>query len=130
MKGTPSLLGQPSLWLIGNSGRLRDTLNTPSLWSSFANDEAFNLLVFIFQAAQSLDIPYNKTYHIPSGTAKRSALLFKSRANSNPAQDLKNHAFDAIIGADNFIDIDNHVVMKDVFDEILNTTRTVTPTCE
>ena len=130
MKGAPSLLGPLSLWLIGNSGTLRDTLTSPSLWSSFANDDAFNLLVFIFQAAQSLHIPYNGSYHIPSGTAKRSAPLLRSRANSNPAQNLTDHAFEAIIGADNFIDIEDHVVMKDVFDEIVNITRTVTPTCK
>ena len=130
MKGTPSFPAQLSLRLIGNPGVLHDTLASPSLWSSFANDEAFNLLVLIFQAAQSLHIPYNGSYHIPSGTTKRSAPLLRSRANGNPAQNLTSHAFEAIIGADNFIDIENHVVMKDVFDEIVDITRTVTPTCE
>jgi len=62
-----------------------------------------------------------------------TASLFKSGAggfDSNPAQNLTDHAFEAIVGADNFVDIENHVVMKDVLDEIMDITRTVTPTRE
>jgi len=130
MRRTSSIRAQLFQQLIGNLVLLLSTLSAPSLWSSFANEQAFHLLVLIFQAAQALNLPYNGTYYVPSETVNHSASLFMSGASGGPAQDLIDHAFEAITGADNFVDIENHVVMKDVFDEIVDVARTVTPTCE
>lgn len=121
--------------LILNVGMLHGVLTTPSIWSQFANEGAFPLIVSIFQAAQAFNISYNsnRTYNVPSGTFEISASLLESEENvfgGNPAENLTDHAFEAIIGADNFVDIENHVVMEDVLNEIVNITRTVTPTCE
>jgi len=125
MKGTPFLPAPFFLWLTVNIAALFTALSTPTLWSQFANEEAFHLLVLIFQAAKALNIPYsdNKTYHIPSETVKASA-------SSHESQNLTDHGFLAVVGADNFVDIEDHVVMKDVLDELVDITRTVTPTCE
>ena len=109
------------------------TLTTPALWSHFANEEAFPLLILIFQAAQAFNIPYNETFQVPSETVKVGASLFKSgtgRLGSNPAQNLTSHVFEAVTGADNFVDVENHVVVKDILDEIVDITQTVTQTCE
>ncbi|KAF9646745.1 alpha/beta-hydrolase [Thelephora ganbajun] len=108
---------------------LHDVLTTPVFWSPFINGEVFHTVVLIFQTAQSLNISYggNGTYHIPSGTVNISTSLFKSGTSSSPAQNLTDHAFEAIIGADNFIDIENHIVMKDVLNEIVDITRAVSP---
>ena len=133
MRGTSSVRAQLFPRLIGNLAVLHSALTIPALWSHFANEDAFPLIVLIFQAAQELNIPYNGTYHVPSGTVNLTASLFKSGTGgfaSNPAQNLTDHAFEAIVGADNFVDIENHVVMKGVLDEIMDITRTVTPTCE
>lgn len=119
--------------LIINLAEFITTLATPALWSQFANEEAFHLLVLIFQTAQALDIPYSdtKTYHIPSETV--NAPMPESGTGShdpNQAQNLTDQAFRAVIGADNFVDIEDHVTMKDVLDEMVDITRTVTPTCK
>ena len=111
--------------LISDLATLHSTLTTPALWSEFANDHAFRLLVLIFQAAKQLNIPYNGTYHIPSGP-----LGPEPPTDVTPTQNLTSHTFEAIIGADNFADIDDHVVMKDVLDEIVDITQTVTSACE
>ena len=133
MRGTSYFRAQLFSRLIGNLGALRDTLTTPTLWSSFANEQVFPLLVSIFQAAQEHNIPYNGSYHIPSGTVNLTASLLKSGTggfDTSPAQNLTSHAFEAIFGADNFLDIENHIVMEDVLDEMMHVSRTVTPTCE
>ena len=109
---------------------LRDILETPDVWSQFANDDAFDLLVLIFQAAQALHIPYNTAYHVPSGTAQPNVTSGAGGLGSSPAQNLTDHAFDAIMGVDDFTDIENHVEIKDVLNEIVDTTRNVTVTCE
>lgn len=96
----------------------------PALWSQFANDEAYHLIVLVFQAAQALNIPSGGNYHIPSGPVQGG-----DEPDSNP-QTPASHAFEAIIGADNFVDIENHVVMKDVLNEIVEITQTVSQTCE
>ena len=110
-------------------------MTVPASWSQFANQEAFPLIASIFQAAQALNISYsdNRTYNIPSGTIDFNASLLTSGTGTlggNTAQNLTDHAFEAIIGADNFVDIENHVVMGDVLSEIVNITTTITPTCE
>jgi hypothetical protein len=133
MRSTSSVRAQLLPRLTGNLAVLHGTLTTPALWSYFANEQAYHLLVLVFQAAKAFNIPYNETYNIPSETINLGASLFKSGMGglgSNPARNLTNHAFEAIIGADNFVDIEDHVVMKDVLDEIVDITRTVTPTCE
>ena len=133
MRCTSSVRAQLLPRLIENLVVLLRTLANPSLWSYFANDQAFNLLVLIFKAAQAFNIPYNETYQIPSETLNLGASLFKlgaDRLGSNPAQNLTSHVLEAIAGADNFYDEEDYVVMKDVFDEIVDITRTVTPTCE
>ena len=133
MRGTPSIQTLFFLRLTENLASLFSALYTPTLWSYFANEQAFALLVSIFQAAQAFNIPYNTTYHIPSGTVDFDASLFKSGTagfGSNPVQNLTNHAFEAIVGADDWLDTENHVVMGDVLDEIVYTTQNVTPTCK
>ena len=133
MRSTSSVRAQLFLRLIVNIGVLLTTLTDPSLWSHFANEEAFHLLVLIFQAAQTLNIPYNETYRVPSETVNLGASLLKlgtDRLGSKSAQNLTSHVFEAITGADNFVDVENHVLVKDIFDEIVGITRTVTPTCE
>ena len=112
---------------------LLSTLTTPLLWSYFANEEAFPLLLLIFQAAQTLNIPYNETYQVPSETVNLGASLFKlgaGESGNNTAQNLTSYVSAAIMGADDFVDVENHVVMKDIFDEMVDITQTVTPTCE
>ena len=133
MRCTSSFRAQPFPRLIGNLVALLVTLTTPAVWSHFANEEAFPLLVFIFQAAQALNIPYNETYQVPSETVNLTTSLFKlgtGESGSNPAQNLTSHTREAITGADNFFDTKDYVTMKDVLDEIVDITRTVTPTCE
>jgi len=120
----PSLLAQPFSWLISNLASLYDTLTAPASWSEFANDHAFHLLVLVFQAAKKLNIPYNGTYHIPSGD------VGPGPDEPNPSQNPTDHAFEAITGADDFVDIENHVTMKDVLNEIVDVTQTVTSACE
>ena len=133
MRGTSSVRVQLFSQLIGNLAALHSALTTPALWSSFANEQVFPLLVLIFQTAQEHNIPYNGSYHIPSGTVNLTASSPESGTDgfdTNPAQNLTSHAFEAIIGADDFVDIESHVVMEDVLDEIMDVTRTVSPTCE
>jgi len=133
MRCTSSVWARLFPRLIESLDVLLMTLITPSLWSHFANEEAFPLLVLIFQAAQTLNIPYNETYQVPSETVNLGASLFKLGADglgSNPAQNLTSHVFEAITGADNFVDVENHVMVEDILDEIVDITRTVTPTCE
>ena len=128
MRGTSSVRAQLFQQLIGNLVLLLSTLTAPALWSTFANEQAFHLLIFIFQAAQALNLPYNGTYYVPSEAVNHSASLLMSGTSSNPAQNLTNHAFEAITGADNFVDIENHVVIKYVLGVIVDVARTVTPT--
>jgi len=125
MKGMPFLSAPLFPWLIVNVAALYTTLLTPTLWSRFANEDAFHLLVLIFQAAKALNIPYSdsKTYYIPSETVTASASMHES-------QNLTEYGILAVVGADNFVDIEDHIVMKDVLDELVDITRTVTPTCE
>jgi len=133
MRCTSSFRAQLFPRLIGNLVTLLLTLTAPSLWSNFANEEAFPLLVFIFQAAQALNIPYNQTYQVPSETVNPSTSLFKSgtdKSGNNCAQNLTSYGYEAIMGADDFVDVENRVVVKDIFDEIVNITQSVTPTCE
>lgn len=106
-----------------NVAGLHETLTVPSLWSSFANNEVYHLIVWIFQAAQGLDIPSGGNYHIPSGT-------IPGGEPPSPAQTPVPHSFEAIVGADDFSDAENHATMKDVLNEIVDVTRTVSPTCE
>jgi hypothetical protein len=103
---------------------LFETLAIPALWSTFANDQAYHLLVLIFQAAQALNIPSGGNYLIPSGPVQGG-----NEPGINPQTPLS-HAFQAIVGADDFVDIDNHVVMKDVLNEIVDVTQNVSPTRE
>ena len=119
----PFLPSQLFLWLTENAAALHDALTTPSLWSQFANEEAYHIVVLIFQAAKALNIPYNGNYNIPSGPVQGGD-------DETPPQGPISHAFEAIIGADNFVDIDNHVVMRDVLNEIVSVTQTVSQTCE
>lgn len=132
MRGMPSLPAQIFLSLMRTLDMFHAILAVPTLWSDFVNRGFFDLLVVIFQTAQAFDIPYNGTYHVPPGTVGLSAQLLNRTGgfDSNLAQSPGNRAFAAIVGADNFVDIENHVVMKDVLDEIVNVTRTVAPTCE
>ena len=119
--------------LIGKLGALLSTLTTPLLWSNFVNEEAFPLLVLIFQAAQALNISYNETYQVPSETMNPGTSLFElgtDESGNNSAQNLTSYGHEAIMGADDFVDVENHVVVKDIFDEIVNITKTVTPACE
>ena len=60
--------------------------------------------LLIFQAAQTHKVPSNGTYYVLSETVNNSASLFKSGTSSNPAQNLADHAFEAVTGADNFVD--------------------------
>ena len=123
MRGSPLSLVRLFSWLIENIAELHDALVYPGSWSSFANGGAYPLLVMIFQAAQALNIPTGGNYHIPSGSVPFDHV-------DNPGQGLVPHAFEAIVGADNFVDVDNHVMMKDVLNEIVDVTRTVSLTCE
>jgi hypothetical protein len=123
MRGTPFLLAQLFSRLIGSTASLYQHLLFPSTWSAYANDEAYHLLILIFQAANALNIQIGGNYQIPSGTVQADTPATSS------AQTLTSHTFDGVIGADDFFDTDNHVVMKDVLDEIIDVTRNVSPTC-
>jgi len=93
------------------------------------NGALYPLLANLFQVAQKKEIPVsddaNIAYHIPSETVQFNASLMWA---GPPSGTLKSFAFDAIIGADNHND--TGVKMKDVFDVIVNTTRTISPSCE
>ena len=124
MRGTLSLPARLFPWLIGGAGYLHDYLIAPRAWSQFANVDAYHILVLVFQAAKALNIPTGGNYQIPSGPVQGDM------PENNPPQTLTSHAFEAVVGADNFADIENHVTMKDVLVEIVDVTRTVSPTCE
>ena len=106
-----------------NIAFLHEVLTTPATWSTFANDEAYHLLILIFQAAKALNIPFGGNYYIPP------APQGGDEPDSSPGTPVS-HAFEAIVGADNFADVDNHVTMKDVLGEIVSVTQTVSQTCE
>lgn len=125
MRGSSPSLVRPFWWLIENIAALHDALTTPALWSEFANDEAYHLLVLIFQAAQALNIPSGGNYIIPSGDVPGG-----DGPGNNPTQTPASHAFEAIVGADDFLDVENRITMKDVLVEIVDVTQTVSVTCE
>jgi hypothetical protein len=103
-------------------GTLFEVLYVPAVWNSFINDEAYPLLVVIFQAAKALNISSGGNYTIPSTVITLNP--------DSPPTTLRSHTFEAVLGADNYLDVENRVVMKDVLTEIVNITRNVSPTCE
>lgn len=125
MRGLSLSLEKLFFLLIRNPAALHDALTVPASWSVFANVHAYNLLILIFQAAQSLNIPCGGNYHIPSGTVPDG-----DEPGDSAAPTLISHAFEAIVGADNFIDVETHITMKDVLSEIVEVTQTVSVTCE
>jgi pimeloyl-ACP methyl ester carboxylesterase len=100
---------------------LRNTLEKPSTWGPFANGLAHDLFVTIFQAAKSLDIPTGANYHLPSGPPPLAAT-----PPSNTPQAPSSHSKEAIIGADNYADVENNVTMQDVLKQIVNVSQEVT----
>lgn len=111
------------------TAKIGETLHNPQEWSAFTNRALYPLVARLFQAAQAHNIPLSDdkdiVYHVPSGTVDFDASLMQSWP---PPGTLRSFAFDAIVGADN--NNDDTVTMKDVFDVIINTTKTVSPSCK
>lgn len=84
----------------------------------------------LFQVAKAHNISLSEdksiVYQVPSEKVEFDPSLMLP-SDFHPGT-LKSFAFDAIIGADN--NHDAAVTMKDVFDVIVDSTRTVSPSCE
>jgi hypothetical protein len=89
------------------------------------NGDLYRLVVLILQAAEAHNITVGggSQYNVPSGN-------FTFNLPSVPAtsESLTSYTQAAICGADNFNDDD--VIVRDVFDTIVDITREITPTCE
>jgi hypothetical protein len=95
------------------------------VWSESANGIIYQVVCLILQAAEAHNITVGggSKYNVPSGN-------FTTNLPSVPttSQNLTSYALAAIAGADNFND--DNVIVRDVFDIIVDVTREVTPTCE
>ena len=89
------------------------------------NGDMYQLVVLILQAAKAHNITVGggSQYNVPSGN-------FTFNPPSVPATSgsLTSYTQAAICGADNFND--DGVIVRDVFDTIVDVTREITPTCE
>lgn len=106
--------------------KIHETLRNPGLWSAFANEALYPLVTGLFQAAQAHNISVSDDksviYHVPSDTIEFDPSLMWA------GSPLGSFAFDAIIGADN--NNDAGVTVKNVFDVVVNTIRTISPWCK
>jgi hypothetical protein len=96
---------------------------TPNAWSQEVNGDVYTYAALVLQAAQALNvtIPGGKKYNVPSGN------ITLNTGDASPPS-LTSYTLTAISGADDFND--GSVTIKDVFDDVVNVTREVTPTCE
>lgn len=97
-------------------------LYSPDTWSLGVNTDVYAFVALALQAAKALNItaPGGRKYNVPTGN-----ITIDYTGDTSP--DLVSYSQVAIAGADDFYD--GGVTIKDVFDVIVNTTRTVTPTC-
>ena len=87
------------------------------------NTDVYGFVALILQAAQALNItaPGGHKYNVPSGNITVDL-------TGPTTSTLVSYTEAAISGADDFVD--GGVTIKDVFDEIVTVTRTITPTCK
>ena len=92
------------------------------------NNDFYRIALLVLQTAQAnnVTIPGGKTYNVPEGFAIDKTLL--SLDGASPVQGLTPYSLAAISGADDFGD--SNTKIKDMFDIIVEITRSVTPTCE
>jgi len=97
-------------------------------WSQSVNSYVYQIVALVLQSAQArnVTIPGGDKYNVPSGniTIDQDSLNQNS-VSSTP--NLTSYSIVAISGADDFRD--NNTQIKDVFDDIVENTRDVSPTC-
>lgn len=126
-----------------NTAALLDALATPSTWSDFANIDAFQLLLLIFQAAKKYNVPFGGNQYISLGVPPQSGWAPGPGGSAQTS-----FSSQAIVGADNSADVGGGagaggsvavrsnsptgyvVLMKDVLSELSSITQSVSPTCE
>lgn len=105
-------------------------MTNPGLWSGFANEALYPLVINLFQVAQAHNVPLSDdksiVYHVPSETVEFDPYLMWP--GLYPPGTLRSFVFDAVVGADNTND--TWVTMRDVFDVLVDTTRNISPTCK
>ena len=95
----------------------------PDAWSQNVNTDVYNFVALALQAAEALNItaPGGRKYNVPTGN-------IAINDTGDTSTELVSYTGVAIAGADDIYD--GGVTIKDVFDAIVNITRTVTPTCK
>ena len=87
------------------------------------NNDAYPIVALVLQSAQAhnVTIPGGKKYNVPSGNITID--------QSSTSQNTPNTSYStvAITGADDFRDKNTQI--KDVFDDIVENTRDISPTC-
>ena len=125
VKGAVSWFLPPSQSVVNTAttGVLAELLYSPESWSSEVNTDFYELVAFVLQASQELNItvPGGKKYNVPT----ENITIGPNGGTSVPT--LTSYSPVAIVGADDFVD--SGVTIKDVFDIVVNVTREVTPTC-
>ena len=93
------------------------------------NNEVFLIVASILQAAQAnnLTVSGGLKYKVPSGVFSIDKTIL-STIGAAPAANLTSYALVAISGADDFSG--DGVTIKNLFDEMVSITRTITPSCK
>ena len=88
------------------------------------NSDVYQIVALILQSAQAhnVTIPGGKKYNVPSGNITIDLDQPSTSQNTSLS-----YSTVAITGADDFRD--NNTQVKDVFDDIVENTRDVSPTC-
>ena len=102
----------------------------PRSWSEFANSEFYPVAGFVLQTAQThnVTIPGDHKYNVPSGNFTDQIQTLFSQDGFASTSNLTSYSILAIAGADDFRD--NNTETKLIFDDIIENTRDITPTCE
>ena len=90
------------------------------------NSVVYQIAGLVLQAAQvhNVTVPGGHKYNVPSGNIAIDQI---PPSQDGSVSNLTSYTTAVISGADDFVD--SKIIIEDVFDIIVNTTREVTPTC-
>ena len=90
------------------------------------NSVVYQIVGLVLQAAQvhNVTVPGGHKYNVPSGNITIDQTPLSQDVS---VSNLTSHTPAAVSGADDFVD--SKIIIEDVFDIIVNTTREISPTC-